>query len=83
MTHERHWMTTKAPLENVVLGYIPNIKAVRVPISEKKSFEVCFLCSSVRLSVSKKKNFEVCLLCFSVRTCDPWGGASFDPRGII
>ena len=32
------------------------------------------------LPVSEKKNFEVCLF---VPTCDPWGGANFDSRGII
>ena len=35
------------------------------------------------LPVSKKKNFEFFFLCSNVLTCDPWDGASFDPRGII
>ena len=26
--------------------YIPNIKAVGLPLSEKKNFEICLLCSS-------------------------------------
>ena len=44
--------------------YIPNIKALGLPVSEKKNFEIFFLCSYVP-------------------PCDPQGGASFDPRGII
>ena len=44
--------------------YIPNIYALSVPVSEKKNFEVGFLCSYVP-------------------TCDPQGGASFDPLNII
>ena len=38
---------------------------------------------SLHLPVSEKKNFEDWLLCSYVPTCDPRGGASFDPRGII
>ena len=33
--------------------------------------------------VSEKKNSEDGFLCSYVPTCDPWGRASFDPRGII
>ena len=44
--------------------YIPNIKALGLPVSEKK-------------------NFEDGLLCSYVPSCDPRGGAIFDPRGII
>ena len=35
------------------------------------------------LLVSVKKYFENGLLCSYVPTCDPRGGDSFDPRGII
>ena len=42
----------------------PNIKALILPVSEMKNFEVGFLCSYVS-------------------TCDPQGGASFDPTSII
>ena len=35
------------------------------------------------LAVSEKKNFEVGFLCSYVPTCDPMGGASFDPMCII
>ena len=28
-----------------------------------------------------EKNFEICLICSYILTCDPWGGASFDPHG--
>ena len=38
---------------------------------------------SLRHPVSEKKNFEDGLLCSHVPNCDPRGGASFDPRGII
>ena len=38
---------------------------------------------SLHHSVSEKKNFGDGLLCSYVPTCDPRGGASFDPRGII
>ena len=45
--------------------FIPHMKALHLPLSEKK-------------------NFEDWLLCSYVPTCDPpWGGASFDPMGII
>ena len=43
---------------------IPNVKALILPVSGTKNFEVGFLCSYVP-------------------TCDPSGGASFDPRSII
>ena len=33
--------------------------------------------------VSEKKNFKFSFFVPTFRTCDPWGGASFDPRGII
>ena len=33
--------------------------------------------------ISEKKNSEVGLLCSYVPTCDPRGGISFDPKGII
>ena len=42
-------------------------------------------CSNIKgqcLPVSEKENFEVGLLCSYVPSCDPRGGASFDPRGI-
>ena len=35
------------------------------------------------LVVSEKKNFEVGFLCSYVATCDPQGGANFDPTSII
>ena len=35
------------------------------------------------LSVSVKKNFKVGFHCSYVPTCDPRGGASFDPTSII
>ena len=35
------------------------------------------------LSVSERKNFEVGLPCSYVPSCDPWGRANFDPKGII
>ena len=38
---------------------------------------------SLRHPVSEKKNFEDGLLCSYVPTCDPRGGAIFDPRGTI
>ena len=38
---------------------------------------------ALSLPVSEKKNLEVCLLCSHVQNCDPRGGASFNPRGII
>ena len=31
----------------------------------------------------EKKNFEVGFLCSYVPTCDPWGGASFDPKDMM
>ena len=48
--------------------YIPNIKAPCLPVSERKNFEVGLLCS-----------FEY----YYVPSCDPQGGANFDPSGII
>ena len=38
---------------------------------------------ALHLLVAEKKNFEDGLLCSYVPTCDPWGGASFDPTSII
>ena len=35
------------------------------------------------LPVSVRKNYEFFILGSYVQTCDPKGGASFDPRGII
>ena len=31
----------------------------------------------------REEEFDVCLLCSHSQHCDPQGGASFDPRGII
>ena len=35
------------------------------------------------LPVSERKIFEVGLLCSYVPSCEPRGGANFDPKGII
>ena len=37
---------------------------------------------AIILPVSEKKNFEVGSLCSYVPTCNPCGGASFDPTSI-
>ena len=38
---------------------------------------------AICLQVSEEKIFKVFLLCSYAQTCDPQGGASFDPRDII
>ena len=35
------------------------------------------------LVVSEKKIFKSFPIYFNVKTVDPWGGAIFDPRGIL
>ena len=35
------------------------------------------------LVVSEKKIFKNFTIYFNVKTFDPWGGAIFDPRGIV
>ena len=99
--------------------YRQNIKALGLPLSEKKNSEICLLCSYAQtcephgrtspdprdiiwtnlaevhmemlhtkyqgsrlssLRVKELWNFRSLFLC---STCDPQGGASFDPRGIL
>jgi hypothetical protein len=34
-------------------------------------------------AVSEKKIFKSFPIYFNVKTFDPWGGANFDPKGLI
>ena len=38
---------------------------------------------ALSLPVSEKKNFEIFFLSSYVPNCDLWGGASFDPGGMV
>ena len=69
------------------------MKAHGLPVSEKKNFAVCLLCScllccipninALRLPLSEKRKYGDGFLCSYVPSCDPWGRASFDPRAIV